>query len=122
MRNIKRFTIVVLTIVCSGFLSAPPASAYGANTWQAQPYMCNPGTFWGGSSWLYYGVAKAETKEDGNFCWNGNNTVSAAVHDSYRNGYNWAVGHNAVETYYSTPYYSTWGGFHSWGNSGAQVT
>ncbi|NYE94742.1 hypothetical protein FHU41_000963 [Psychromicrobium silvestre] len=112
MKLTKRFSVLVITVLFALFVVAPTAQAYGGGTWQAQPINCNMGTFSGSSSWYSGNLAQAETSESGNFCWTGNQQVSAAIHDNYRKGYNYSYGANYVSTTYpGVAYYSTWAVF-----------
>jgi hypothetical protein len=105
-------------------LGAPSANAYGTGYWSAQPYGCNAGTFSGFSQYNNSnGLVNAETAESGNFCWFGNTPVGVQVHDQYRNSYGYFSGANwASADYYTGVFIPGWGGFHNWGNSGAQST
>lgn len=105
-------------------LGAPSANAYGTGSWNAQPYGCNPGSFSGFSQYNNSnGYVNSQTRESGNFCWLGITPVGAQVHDQYRNSYGYFSGQNAAFANYYVGYFIPgWGGFHNWGDSGAQST
>jgi hypothetical protein len=99
----------------------------GSNSWQMTPGDCNTGTVYGSSVWLGstmgLGNVKAQTSESGNFCWNGNHQVSAAVRDNWGNAYSWAYGANLATSYYPLASYDVrWGGWHGWGNAPGRST
>lgn len=122
LKKFKRAVVGSLAGAALVLVASQAASAWGAGSWSANLSTCNAGTFNGSSSYNWSeGWATARTSESGNFCWI-KQEVHVGIHDNWGHGYAWTSGLYTTTTYIPATYDGSWGGLHSWGNSGSRQT